>query len=269
MPNLEIRPPVIEMPPLPTLLAPPTVPIPTPKTDLTGMVLVPAGAFLMGCAPNDTRCDDDEKPAHEVFVDAFYIDRTEVTVAAYEQCVQARECTRAYVESCNGDPFDDKDGPQPMNCVRHSDAVKYCSWVLKRLPTEAEWEKAARGTDGRIYPWGNSPPSCAYAVLDAGGTGCGRHGTWPVGSKPRGASPYGVLDMAGNVWEWVADRYAPNYYATSPADNPLGPDRGTDLVLRGGGWLYSNARLLRASNRDINVGSASESNIGFRCAYSP
>ncbi|MFN7952968.1 MAG: SUMF1/EgtB/PvdO family nonheme iron enzyme [bacterium] len=202
------------------------------------MVLVPAGTFTMGS--NDG--EDEEKPVHAVELDAFWIDRTEVTNGAYYDCwansgcpeppdwAPSRECTWW--------------GPggrttQPANCLDWDHARAYCAWAGKRLPTEAEWEKAARGTDARTYPWGEAIATCSYSVMydpAAGGTGCGVAHTAPVASKPTGVSPFGAFDMAGNVREWVADWYGANTYATAPFVNPTGPATGTFKILRGGSW---------------------------------
>ena len=233
----------------------------------SGMVRVPAGSFRMG----STSGDDDEKPVHEVFVSGFSIDRTEVTVGAYRQCVDAGRCLSSGLtdvvrqpESCNWGQSGRED--HPINCVTWSEAKAYCSWAGKRLPTEAEWEKAARGTDGRTYPWGNESASCSRAVMDDGGNGCGRGGmTWAVGSKPSGKSPYGALDLAGNVWEWVSDWYDDDYYHQSPSRDPTGPTNGEARVHRGGAW-YDFPEFLRASVRTGGDPLARDPILGFRCA---
>lgn len=245
------------------------------------MVDVPAGEFQMGCdSAVDDQCDYNENPYHVVTLSAYKIGKYEVTVAEYQQCVTNGACNN------NGEHYhyytntDDSycnygaegKGNHPMQCVTWYGAKAYCEWIGGRLPTEAEWEKAARGTDGRKYPWGNEPTvSCDYAVMyddNAGGEGCGTGGTMPVGSKPNGVSPYGAYDMIGNVWEWVNDWYDETYYETSPTNNPAGPETGYYRVLRGGSWYYggydggARASLRSFSSPDDVDGD----DPGFRCA---
>ncbi len=186
------------------------------------MVYIPDGNFSMGSN------DGDEQPVHTVTLDAFWIDKTEVTNTMYDACVQAGICDLPnVVDDCGNTSY----GSHPVVFVSWFDAKTYCEWVDARLPTEAEWEKAARGTDGRPYPWGNANPTSQVANYDSniGDTSL-------VGKYPQGASPYGVLDMAGNVWEWVSDWYDENYYRTLLSDNPMGPTSGNYRVLRGGSW---------------------------------
>lgn len=228
-----------------------------------GMVLIPAGEFMMGCAPGDGDCANDEKPYHRVYLDAYYIDKHEVTVVEYKKCVDAGACKRPGTgKYCNWDVSGREN--HPVNCVDWNQADAYCSWAGKRLPTEAEWEKAARGTDGRIYPWGNERASCKYAVMDERGYGCGRGSTWPVCSKPEGNSPYGLCDMAGNVLEWVNDLFDENYYSSSTSRNPSGPSSGYRL-LRGGSWRGNNPKYFRASNRYWDFPVSRLAVNGFRC----
>jgi formylglycine-generating enzyme required for sulfatase activity len=258
--------------PEPTRPPPTTQPTPTPIIVVTrvsekdGMVMVhvPVGEFLMGSADSDKDAQSDEKPQHTVYLDAFWIDRTEVTNAQYKKCVQAGACKASGFASDSKYNADN----QPVVGVSWDAAQAYCQWAGRQLPTEVQWEKAARGAqaDGRIYPWGNQPTTCEYAVMnDGSGNGCGKgDAPWPVGSKPQGASPYGALDMAGNVWEWVADWYDEKYYASSPPKNPPGPSSGQDRVLRGGSW-YNGQAGARAASRGRNSPGDRYNNVGFRC----
>ncbi|HEX4339241.1 MAG TPA: SUMF1/EgtB/PvdO family nonheme iron enzyme [Polyangiaceae bacterium] len=219
-------------------------------------VMVPDSTFAMGCnAAADMSCKDDENPSHMVSISAFAIDKTEVTQAEYTSCVQAGKCTAP------GCDWDCSQGTLPAGCVTWEDAKAYCAFVSGRLPTEAEWELAARGTDGRVYPWGNDAPTCDLENLD----GCGETAQ-AVGSHPTGASPFGALDMAGNVVEMVSDYYAADYYATSPAMNPPGPTSGAHFVGRGGGYK-SEAVWQRTSARDTYDSTDSSASLGFRCAH--
>jgi formylglycine-generating enzyme required for sulfatase activity len=224
---------------------------------------VPAGPFLMG----SERGAADERPVHRVEVAAFRLDRHEVTVGRYRRCVEAGGCSRPALSTSHrrtsyfDDPaFDDF----PVIFVRWEQADRFCRLAGGRLPTEAEWEKAARGPwpGTREYPWGDEPPDCARANL--GGPGGCLGDTDRIGRRPAGASPYGALDMAGNVWEWVADGYGP--YAGSPARDPRGPARGELKVMRGGCW-ESGASSLRVSCRKAELPAAWADNVGFRCAY--
>jgi sulfatase modifying factor 1 len=225
---------------------------PDAGVDPPEMVRVQGGSFLMGC--NRGECEADEKPVHAVTLAPFEIDRTEVTQGAYRGCVDAGECAEP---SCAYDPVDQ--ASYPVSCVRHEDARAYCAFAGKRLPTEAEWEKAAR-SDDRQYPWGNRQPDCTLANA----FGCAGLAQ-PVGLHPDGVSPYGAVDMAGNVSEYVADFYAADYYASSPAANPTGPADGEERVRRGGG--HSGGRdTLSVFDRIAAGPFARGDNIGFRCA---
>ncbi len=227
---------------------------------VAGMVQVPGGAFVRG---SDQKRD--EQPQQSVVLEAFWIDIYEVTVSQYAQCVSERQCTAP----ATGRYFNwGVEGRQehPINGVDWFQAAQYCAWANKRLPTEAEWEKAARGTDGRLYPWGNAPASCEYAVMEDGGDGCGLDGTWPVGSKPKGVSPYGVHDMAGNVYEWTADWYGSGHYTQAQAHNPQGPAYGTERAVRGGSWSWSVMSSVRAADRHFEVPTDADYHRGFRCA---
>ena len=222
------------------------------------MVYVPEGEFLMGS--EDREAFESEKPEHMVYVDAFWIYQHEVTNAEYRACVDAGLCNTPYKETYYSDSDYDH---HPVVHVSWFDAQAYCEWAGGRLPTEAEWEKAARGTDGRTYPWGNQIPICSlanfYYCVD---------GTSPVGSYPNGASPYGALDMAGNVWEWVTDLYNGDYYSLSPYENPAGPEDGVYRVIRGGSVL-SDDWTLRVSVRLDEHPDNSPIGLGFRCLHSP
>jgi formylglycine-generating enzyme required for sulfatase activity len=249
----------------------------TRAVDGAAMVYVPAGEFLMGSTDADAKAAGDEKPQHCVYLDAFWIDRTEVTNAQYVQFLNAlgehtgacagRDCAETVVEDKYShiigregryevEPgFED----HPVTQVSWYGAVAYCEWAGARLPTEAEWEKAARGVDGRLYPWGSKAADCRKAQYgDCGGE------TVPAGSRPAGASPYGSLDMAGNVWEWVADWYDPEHYGSSPEQNPQGPATGRYKVFRGGAWGYPPA-FIRASDRARNQPTYAGFGLGFRC----
>ena len=221
------------------------------------MVLVPAGEFIMG----SEKGDEDEAPAHRVSLNAFYIDKFEVTNGRFAK----------YVEAIQSEPpwgFADKETPvihaeRPVRWVNWMDAMGYCLWSGKRLPTEAEWEKAARGTDERTYPWGNDPPTPVHAVygLKEGGA----ETVSIIGNHHMGQSPYGVQDLAGNLYEWVMDWYADNFYTNSPAINPRGPGEGTAKVQRGGSYINTPYRL-RSSFRTKGDPTEQDPNVGFRCA---
>jgi len=228
------------------------------------MVTVPAGAFWMGCnVAVDTQCGSDESPYHAVYLSEYQIDRTEVTQKAYSQCVFAGACA---APTCDYSPSDWAN--KPVACVNWQNAKDYCQWAGKRLPTEAEWEKAARGTDGRKYPWGNQTATCSYAVMYEGSSGCGTSATFPVCSKsPVGDSPYGACDMAGNVREWVSDWYSSSYYSTALTTDPQGPASGSYRVRRGGSFDSSDFTL-RVSIRSYVNPSDYYGYLGFRCARS-
>jgi len=226
------------------------------------MVYVPAGEFWMGSYENDSSARDDEKPRHKVYLDAFWIGRTEVTNAQYKQCVETGLCS---VPADDGRYSDPDYASYPVVHVEWLQANRFCAWVGGRLPSEAEWEKAARGTNARLYPWGGNPLICERAQF----RGCEPSGSLPVGSKsPAGDSPYDAVDMAGNVWEWVADWYDGDYYEDSPEDNPTGPEHGDYKVLRGGGWSYG-PDILRAAYRGVDYPASRSDSVGFRCVGAP
>jgi formylglycine-generating enzyme required for sulfatase activity len=242
-----------------------------PKSGLE-FVLVPGGTFRMGCESQDTECFDNEKPAHPVSVGEFWLGMTDVTVAAYAKCVQAGACEGSIqsidteTHACNW-----KNGrmDHPMNCIKWDESERFCRWVGGRLPTAEEWERAAKGGEDRVYPWGDQPPNGAlanfcdkncpdafndeqrqrwtdnhwidYAQDD------GYAGTSPVGVYPSGASKWGLLDMSGNVWQWTASNYD-----------------ATNKEVRGGGWAGTH-RDLRASYRYRHRPSDRLTFVGFRC----
>lgn len=262
----------------------PVTPV-TQVSDKDGMTLlyVPASEFKMGAASSDTQANADEKPQHTVYLDAFWIDQTEVTNAMFKKFIDATsyktdaekqgsgyvfDVTTQLWSDTNGANWQHPRGPSsnlnglenhPVVQVSWNDAKAYCQWAGGDLPTEAQWEKAARGTDGRLYPWGNDTPDKTrlnynLEVWD----------TTSVGIYPTGTSPYGALDMAGNVWEWVRDWYDGKYYGSPLARNPENTTESGVRVLRGGSWFYG-ASDVRASNRFSNVPVIRYINYGFRC----
>ena len=225
-------------------------------------VRIPGGTFQMGS--NDG--DNDEKPVHSVTVSTFDIAATEVTVGQYRQCVDARVCSAPATDSiyCNWGKSDREN--HPVNCVDWNQATTYAKWVGGRLPTEAEWEYAARsGGRNQKYPWGNQTATCGYAVMSEGGYGCGRDSTWPVCSKTTGNTAQGLCDMAGNVWEWVSDWFGS--YGSGSVTNPTGSSSGSYRVIRGGSFDY-DARYVRAANRAIDDPGSRNFGLGFRPARS-
>ena len=235
--------------------------------DLTPMVLVPAGEFTMG----SNEGNDDEKPVHRIHLDAYYIDKYEVTIGQYGEFLEANSFDPPPLWTTMAQPSYEN---RPVVNVDWKDANNYCKWAGKRLPTEAEWEKAARGTDGRLYPWGNDPPDPLRANFGKDRATWNNHEALvQVGQLKAGKSPYGVYDLAGNVWEWVNDWYDPDYYATSPSRNPQGPSSGKFKVIRGGSWDLAPENL-RSARRDLNIPSTTDYdspayrnfNSGFRCA---
>lgn len=221
-----------------------------------GMVRVPAGEFLRG-SPEGVGLRD-EHPQREIFLDAFDIDTTEVSSDAYQKCVAAGACQ---APACTEDGDEPEARPtHPVVCVTWDAATKYCAWAGKRLPTEAEWEKAARGTNGARFPWGEGEPSCNLA----NSYDCGNERK-PVDALPKGASPFGALNMAGNVFEWVADWHHADYYAISPANNPAGPWSGEKKVVRGGAYSYGEDEL-SSHGRTYDRPVKAYDQVGFRCA---
>jgi formylglycine-generating enzyme required for sulfatase activity/predicted Ser/Thr protein kinase len=228
--------------------------------DNAPMQFVPAGEFTMGSNEYG-----DEKPIHMVYLDAFWMDKYEVTNTLYAACVNAGKCTRpSQTKSSTRDAYfgNSQFNNYPVIYVDWNQAKTYCEWAGKRLPTEAEWEKAARGTDARIYPWGNSFDGTKLNYSESNP----RPGdTTQVGAYSSDASPYGIMDLSGNVVEWVADWYGENYYASSPRNNPTGPSSGQSRVLRGGSWI-NEQQFTRAANRFRGAVTNSYLNVGFRCA---
>ena len=255
-----------------------TIPTPTlSKMDsnkqMDDMVLIESGSFIMG--RNDGAAN--ESPEHSVYLDSYYIDKYEATNSMYYLCVSAGVCqppthfdifsSPSYFGNLEFDTY-------PVIYVNWDMANSFCQWRNARLPTEAEWEKAARGTNHQIYPWGNDFSENRANFCDKNcpndwanqNFNDGYAGTSPVGSFPLGQSSFGVFDMVGNVYEWVNDWYSENYYSQSPQNNPRGPESGKDRVIRGGAWgdVLATNTISRASFAPIS----SHEFIGFRCARS-
>jgi eukaryotic-like serine/threonine-protein kinase len=265
---------------IPSVTASPTIkPGETRISPNDGMVIVyiPAGKYRMGSLETDIGSDFDEFPQHFVDLSAFWMDQTVVTNAMYARFLNEMgnqiEERSIWLDAGDEDVLiNQQDGtwkPQkgfenhPVVEVTWFGARAYCQWAGRRLPTEAEWEIAARGTllgedDERIYPWGDEIDCEKAQYANCGG------GLLPVNSKPAGASPTGVLGLSGNTWEWVSDWYADDYYAESPLENPKGPLEGVTRVLRGGSWEY-DWKHLRAANRRHNGPSVSMHDYSFRC----
>jgi serine/threonine-protein kinase len=250
----------------------------TTGEDGATLVFVPEGDFFMGANANDLfevcgkfRSDcrrewfTNVEPERTVTLDAFWIDQTEVTNKMYAVCVDADKCTPPFQSnSYTRENYfgNSKYDEYPVIYVSWNQADAYCAWAGRRLPTEAEWEKAARGKDGFLYPWGNT-------ALDKSRLNYGLNvgDTSPVKQYPGGISPYGAYDMAGNAWEWVADWYDENYYKTAPSANPMGPDSGKDKVSRGGAWVFYDFDMF-STDRYGNSPQVTNNTIGFRCARS-
>ena len=270
------------------------IPPPTEITDDKGveMRLVPQGEFTMGDSPDNAydecmRLDghcmttfNDEAPPHQVYLDAYYLDTYEVTNKLYKACVDAGwwRCTapghNEPAENFSDHYGDSQFDSYPVVDVTWSQARAYCEWRGARLPTEAEWEKAARGTDGRAYPWGSVFDGTKTNFCDKNCKGVsnsqyddGYAEAAPVGSYPQGVSPYGIYDLAGNVMEWTADWYDENYYSNSPSSNPQGPAVGQDRTLRDGSWRYSGNNV-RSADRSWSPPRNFMDDLGFRCARS-
>ncbi len=256
------------------------------ESDGMVMLLIPAGSFMMGGRENDYAASPDERPLHEVQLDSYYMDKYEVSLAQYaafinkqigaggvcdapETCVFARQdASFSFL-----DKQDVGDGSiqyfplagysdYPANNISWFGAAAYCDYVNGRLPTEAEWEYAARGDDGRLYPWGDAYPNETRTVFNSESF----DNLLPVDSLPDGASAFGIYGMAGSMWEWTADWYDDSYYKESPLLNPQGAEHGFTRVIRGGAWPYNNqADRIRSSNRNDLAPDQLQSIVGFRC----
>jgi serine/threonine protein kinase len=245
--------------------------------DIAELIHIPSGEFIMGSDKNnDPYWYGAEGPSHRVYLEGYWIYRTEVTNRMYQTCVEQHACPRpAYNKSSTraeyfSNPAYDN---YPVIFVSSDDAISYCRWAGGRLPTEAEWEKAARGEDSRLFAWGNQPPTgelanycdrnCSDNLRDSSQDD-GYRDTSPAGNYPKGSSPYGLLDMAGNVWEWTSDWFDPVYYKVAPLENPLGPASGQRRVVRGGSW-YNPAEGIRTVNRRSERPGTTTETLGFRC----
>ena len=227
------------------------------------MVMVPAGEFVMGWREDGKTAMRDARPAHPVFLDAYYIEQYEVTTSRYANFLHN---TRRPAPDDWSEQVAQKHGNKPVVGVDWNDASAYCAWAGRRLPTEAEWEKAARGTDQREYPWGNEEPTQQRANFDHCCEFKDYGALTDVGSFEKDKSPYGVYDMAGNVSEWTADWFDYAYYRKSPSRNPKGPSSGQERMVRGGSW-GNGPVLVRSAYRSRYTPPAKRlDNIGFRCA---
>ena len=270
--------------PYPTLVPETETPEPLLKENYTDqrsgaeMIYIPAGNFILGSNLNEDLYAnaEEEAPQLRVYLDGYWMNRTEVTNGQYLRCVEAGVCDQGYYMSLYSPGLENN----PVTYVTVEQAERFCSWMGGHLPTEFEWEKAARGTDGRIYPWGDEEPDYENALAnipdyqDEEGNG---FDLFPVGSFPDGQSPYGLMDMAGNVWEWTSTWYSTNYYQTLEAEeelsgttvsNPTGPENGSARVMRGGSCasteINNYAAYTRAANRSY-LNLASSYYVGFRC----
>ena len=234
------------------------VDIKTSEPDGMTQMYIPEGEFFMG--KGEVR-KNDNSPQHIVYLDAFWMDKYEVSNAMYLKCMQDGACSEMVSDNTTYNNWIYRN--HPITYVTWEQANVYCQWAGRRLPTEAEWEKAARGTDGRKYPWGNEAPNARLANFD----GSMIHEAVSVYRYPLGASPYGVLNMSGNVREWIADWYGEDYYLTTPYTNPTGPETGTERSLRSGSYNEDKNEITITSRYRHEPQSAGLSR-GFRCAES-
>lgn len=248
---------------------------------VSGKAQISAITFKMGCDPElEGKCPEDTLPMHEVSLSAYFIDKFEVTAEHFEACIAAGACTNDNSEEPHFRTSSDSDkcnignserSNHPANCVTWRGADAYCRWIGKRLPTEAEWENAARAGALQIYPWGDSPEaSCSNTVMKSSAGGCGYNVTFPVGSKPKGMSSYGVYDLSGNTAEYVSDWYDKKFYSTEEAaqkdpQGPAEPEKDKYKVIRGGSYLYGENHT-RASYRSSAKLDDPAIDFGFRCA---
>lgn len=231
-----------------------------------GWITIPGGAFPRGCTAAEPSCMTDAQPQRQIYLNEYRIMKNSVTNAQYQQCVAAGACSAPLSSSSYSRPSyygNPAYANYPVIYVSWSNAEAYCNFSGGRLPTEAEWEKAARGTTARTYPWGESAPACTLANAFIGAALCVGD-TSPAGSLTAGASPYGAMDMAGNTLEWTRDWYDGAYYAASPDSNPTGPASGTYKVIRGGSW-HHNTLYLRATYRSVKFPNSASNDISFRC----
>lgn len=238
------------------------------------MVTIPAGEFSMGCKASDGVYCSPGSEVHKVYLDDYKIDKYLVTFERYQACIDDGYCTEPYYgAACN---YQMKwSANHPANCITFKQAEMVCAYEGKSLPTEAEWAKAARGPKANLFPWGNKPePSCDRVVMNQRvdgnkiGPGCGAGTTQAVGSKPKGASHYGVMDMAGNVFEWTSDWYSESYFKNSPYKNPKGPKSGDSKVLRGSAWTAKYRDGLALTVRWPYAPAGQGYIVGARCAQS-
>lgn len=238
--------------------------VPQPEGVPEDMVAVPAGKFWRGCLPEDqAECEPPELPGGWVELAGFAIDRTEVSLGAYRKCVDAGGCAAPLVQFGPGSALaicvwgKKSSEMSPLNCITWAEANSYCEWAGRRLPTADEWEKAARGPNKQRFPWGDTALTCEHAVVtDESGEGCGREQPWPVGAKLAGASPYGALDMIGNLEEWTADQFEQSQSGRPP-----------QRKVRGGGFDDKISKL-RTSKIDDDIQTDTDNDLGFRCAKS-